>query len=468
MTAPKKSKESDANSTLENLDPGTLIIAANVRTETKISPEFVANIKLNGVIVPILGERDATGAVEVTDGQRRTLAAVQAGLKLVPVFIVSAADSAAARLLTQITVNDQREGLDEAEHVAAYKQLSLFGIPAATIAKSTGANKARVQKSLDVAANEVAANAFSKYALTLDQAAQLVDFGDDAEVVKALTKVAETDPSKFDHAVNGFLTKKAMAEERDRIDAQLVSEGAVVLTRVEGDYVGHGDGPEFERLERMARTESPTVCLLAADLAGHPGLAGRSSLTYGARPDGSYGSWPTIQYLLLKEYAGEFVPLTYDRKLTPEQEEARAEREIEIQAQNVKRAALAAADKVRSVWIAEFFQRSKLPDVTAFLALGMTFSGYGGVSEEVLTWLEIPGDEETKDRGDIGRAYLAANPRKSERFMVAVIVADNEQNLAHTWNIDPLQAAGYMAQLKEWGYGLSEIEQAFITNADAA
>ena len=463
MTAAKKATAAKTNPTLESLDPGTLVIAANVRTETKISAEFVANIKLNGVIVPILAERDADGIVEVTDGQRRTLAAVQAGLKLVPVFIVSASDSAATRLLTQITVNDQREGLDEAEHVAAYKQLSLFGLPAASIAKVTGAKKERVQRALDVAGNEVAAAALADTQLTLDQAAQLVAFADDPDAIKVLTKIAETEPARFDHAVRNLQDKRDVLVEAAKLQEQLVAEGVVVLEATNTSYAGSEDGPEFVRLERIAFPMTPTVPVTAADLVGHPGLAGRVVTEHRSMPDRGYCMWPAIQYLLLKEHSSDFVELAYERKpLTPQQQADADAREVANAARSEKRAALSAAAEVRAVWLAEFFQRAKLPTATEFIAEGMTFGLNGTVSDLALDWMGIKDDGENRDRSEVAREYLAANRRKSERFMLAVIMADNEECMSTAWNLDPVQVASYMTQLKAWGYGLSEVEQAFI------
>ena len=57
---------------LEHLDPQTLIIGDNVRTDAGLDKDFLASIKLHGVLMPITAVRDDVGNVLVRDGQRRT------------------------------------------------------------------------------------------------------------------------------------------------------------------------------------------------------------------------------------------------------------------------------------------------------------------------------------------------------------------------------------------------------------
>lgn len=74
--------------TIVRLDPTLLLVGPNVRKEVDLSKEFVSSIKQLGVRVPITAALTADG-YEVIDGQRRTLAAVDAGLKEVPVFVTA-------------------------------------------------------------------------------------------------------------------------------------------------------------------------------------------------------------------------------------------------------------------------------------------------------------------------------------------------------------------------------------------
>ncbi|MFJ3385615.1 MULTISPECIES: ParB/RepB/Spo0J family partition protein [unclassified Curtobacterium] len=89
--------------TVVRVDPATLIVAANVRSNTKVTKEFIASVKLHGVLVPITAQ-EAEDGLRVVDGQRRTLAAVEAGLAEVPVFVVAPLEDA-ARIVDQVVVN---------------------------------------------------------------------------------------------------------------------------------------------------------------------------------------------------------------------------------------------------------------------------------------------------------------------------------------------------------------------------
>ena len=73
--------------TLELHDPHTLVVDLNVRDEADIDADFLANIKELGVLVPIVAVRGNDGQVMVRMGQLRTLAAREAGLTSVPVYV---------------------------------------------------------------------------------------------------------------------------------------------------------------------------------------------------------------------------------------------------------------------------------------------------------------------------------------------------------------------------------------------
>ena len=73
----------------------------------------------------------------VRDGQRRTLAARQAGLAAIPVYVLSTAGAAldaktadAERIAQQIVTNDQRTALTDAQRAKGINQMLLAGISA--------------------------------------------------------------------------------------------------------------------------------------------------------------------------------------------------------------------------------------------------------------------------------------------------------------------------------------------------
>jgi len=110
----------EATKTIELLevDPNTLELEDNVRAEASLDKQFIASIKENGVLVPIVAVRAADGALKVRMGQRRTAAAKEVGLATVPVYVTDADDDTATRLVQQIIENDQRLSLTQTDRAA--------------------------------------------------------------------------------------------------------------------------------------------------------------------------------------------------------------------------------------------------------------------------------------------------------------------------------------------------------------
>jgi ParB family chromosome partitioning protein len=162
----------DQQLSVEQVDPTTLLVDANIRSDAALDKDFLASIRDLGVLVPIVAVRTEDGARRVRYGHRRTLAAVHVGRTSVPV-IVTASDGAdeVARIVRQWHENEHRAGLSTADKVAAVEQLSLLGLSAAQIVKQTRARKAAVEQALATAGSALAKGAATRYEfLTLDQA----------------------------------------------------------------------------------------------------------------------------------------------------------------------------------------------------------------------------------------------------------------------------------------------------------
>lgn len=56
--------------TVEQMDPHTLVIEANVRPSAPVDAPFVQSIRENGVLMPVFARRDEHGNVLVRMGQR--------------------------------------------------------------------------------------------------------------------------------------------------------------------------------------------------------------------------------------------------------------------------------------------------------------------------------------------------------------------------------------------------------------
>lgn len=106
--------------TIEEIDPATLLVDVNVRTDLRLDAEFVASIHDHGVIVPVVAVRTTEGP-RVRYGHRRTRAAVQANLATIAVVLAGdeEVDDAAQieRVLRQYDENEHRTALNNAERV---------------------------------------------------------------------------------------------------------------------------------------------------------------------------------------------------------------------------------------------------------------------------------------------------------------------------------------------------------------
>ena len=218
--------------TIEHIDPTTIEVEENVRLDVTIDKDFVASIKANGVLVPILARRDDQGRVHVRAGQRRTLAAREAGVATIPAYIVTGDDDTATRIIEQLVENDQRQGVKQSERVAAFKQPSFDGMSAATIGRRTGTKAAEVKKGLAVADSAAVTESADLYELTLDQAAVLIEFEDDADVLAELSTEARQRP----HSVQRARDDRARAAAIAARTAELVEQGWTVLDRQPGYY----------------------------------------------------------------------------------------------------------------------------------------------------------------------------------------------------------------------------------------
>lgn len=201
---------------LRTLDPHELIIGDNIRTdaEAKLTAEFIASVG-DGLLSPILGTDTSEGVV-VRDGQMRTLAARQAGLTAVPVYVIPAdvddadTDRLRARVIDQYKANEHRTDLTASERVDAIAQLSLAGVSATRIAKSLRVNKKKVvDPAIKAATSQTAKDALDADTLTLEQAAVLAQYDDDPDVAEELIKSLRW--GQFDHTAARLA---ATADER--------------------------------------------------------------------------------------------------------------------------------------------------------------------------------------------------------------------------------------------------------------
>lgn len=220
---------------LLHLSPHDVEIEANVRLDPRLHADFLASIAEHGVLVPVLAVKAEGGTKPlVREGQRRIQAARQVGLDAIPVYLRTiAGDDAevrAERVIQQIVTNDHRLELTCAERARGIAQLLLDGVTPAKVAKRLSTTRETVAAARTVVGYDSAMTAMDSGQISLTEAAQFIEFDDDADAQAELLKVAGS--PQFDHRVAQLRTERA---DRGRYDAA-VSEYRAKGYEVLADY----------------------------------------------------------------------------------------------------------------------------------------------------------------------------------------------------------------------------------------
>lgn len=434
-----------------DLDPKALDLEVNVRSEAGLTPEFVASIREHGVLVPILVQRTDSGQMLVRAGQRRTLAAIEAGRETIPARIVAGDGDETRRIIEQVVENDQRAELREVDRATGFQQLALLGVPAATIAKKTGHAKGTVNTALAVGKSKFAVAAQGKYDLTLDQAATIAEFDvlGDRDAVKHLTATAVKEPDQFAHAAQRLRDEREREAKKAAVVASLTDSGMRVVPapayddksiKVLGDLTD-ADG-------NVLTTDNHTGC---------PGHAAYVRRSYGPEMYTAVyvcDAWKANKHQTLR-VASSGKPMDAEAAA-----KAKAER-AEVIANNTE---WRSAETVRRQWLAEFAQRKTSPKgAAAFIATALVteastiekaaLSGHPLAAE----WLGVGGPAGGREKI---RALIAkASPARAQHLALVVVLAAIESRTGvQTWRKSG-QEATYLGAIESWGYSLSPVEQ---------
>ena len=214
---------------LEFLDPRTLEIANNVRTEASITKQFIASIAENGVLIPLTAVRGSDGAVRVRTGQRRTLAAREAGLTSVPVYVLSVDDpyDTVERVIEQISENDHRAPLTAAERVFGIQELLDVGVSATKVAKKLARPASFVKNAKTVAASQPAIDALNQGQVSLGEAAVIAEFDGNTTAIDRLLRTAGS--PRFEQVAAEIRAAQQQAAELERAEKQWADKGFTVL-----------------------------------------------------------------------------------------------------------------------------------------------------------------------------------------------------------------------------------------------
>jgi ParB family chromosome partitioning protein len=441
--------------TLIEMDPNALELETNIRTEAALDSGFLAAIRANGVLTPVLGHRDADGNVRVRAGQRRILAAREVGLPTVPVYLVDAADVDDERIIHQLVENEHRDSMTDTDKVAAYKQLELAGLSVAAIAKRTGTKRDTVTTTLAVAANATAAAAIKEHPVTLDQAAILMEFDGDDKAVARLIQVATTDPAQFAHAAQRARDDRARAQKRQELVDGLTAKGIMIRESRPGYY-------DKTPVDVSGYATADGEKITADTLAGLDGASAHVQIYFGGSIDVAlFIEDPKTHGFKKRTASGE--------ARTPMTDEQKAERRVLIE--NNKQ--WEAAETVRREWLATFLARRTLPKNAPQVIAELLTSGRYRVADAINHGNSLAADllgvAEGMERLE---GYLIAHPTKAGHVNLAVVLGGVEASTDRsTWRHPRAVTARYLRILADWGYALSPVEKiaAMLTNdQDAA
>lgn len=447
---------------IREVAPGDLIVAANVRREVALSKEFVASVKQHGVKVPILVQEGVAG-LEVIDGQRRTLAAVEAGLSLVPVVVQAPVADEGQRIVEQLVVNEHRSGLTNADQVEAIRDLALFGMSATAIARKVGEKKATVDVALKVAEAPAAVELMREHQVSLESAALLAEVaGVDEEYAAELTDRL-THGYTIEYSVEKWRRGQMEQAKRDEIAAMKGIE------LIDAPTWEDDDPRPVERLfvdeamqERLSDVPEKEMRKLAGDglcgyptweWEGHERVVGVGYAVRGWRDRGLFG----------RDVGSGG---SSSKPSTPEEAEAlKAER----RAARERTKAWAVATEGRLVFLQEVLQRKALPQ-----GWEVEVARHVTRSSVVVNWatakglLQVEGIDGEYTGYQTLRRLVSENPTRAAHVALAVVLAEREGGRDFDrkgWQTDGV--ADYLRMLAGWGYELTDVERE-LTEAEAA
>jgi ParB family chromosome partitioning protein len=437
--------------TIVRVDPKTLLVGPNVRKEITLPAEFVASVKEHGVKIPIVAHETPDG-LEVVDGQMRTLAAVDAGLAEVPVYVREAA-SGAERVVDQLVVNRERTSLSRRDTVAAVKELTLdFKMPAADVVKKLGVSKKDVVHAAKIAMNEVASSTLESGNIDLELAAKIAE--NDLTAAEAKRVVGSNwNP---EHALRQVLDDRKTAARTAELTKRAEAEGAPIVDMPRRDsYDSHKNKHAW--LEDLVDKESGAKITPGAHKAceGHGVYIGTKG----------YGGPVAMQYVCTD-------PAKYDHRDTRRSTTTKTPLTAAEQAQ---RKQVIARNKVwpgivevRRSWIREqLLTRTTMPGGWELL---VALIDTQEISPAPVEWFQFTDSaHEFLQVEKVGYSQQAIRdvlerPNRAAAVLLGVAIARHERSLIAKdgWK---LVDARYLEHLAAWGYGLSELEAEILAAA---
>ena len=437
---------------LFQLAPNTLTIGMNARVDVKLDPKFVASIKELGVIEPLIAHRDEAGSVIVRAGQRRTLAAREAGLATVPVMITEAPTDEAARIIEQVEENDRRQDMTSLDRVNVAEQLALLGYTPSQIAKRTRTERADVDAALAVSKSTTSRARMAEADLTLEAAAALAEWEGDPQAVERIEYAIQYDRS-ISHVVARL--------RNDREEAQILADAIAKVqttTGVEAVEVVYADSV----LVRLTQLRTQDGQLISKnDHVNCPGNVAMVKVVNASDREAGIMPYRVSLGCRAPESHGHVDIYRTSYSSSIEKPQPTPEERAEVIEGNK---AWRAAEDVRREWLALLSKGSKLPKGAELVMAKQLAQGMVG---DATGWSLLTG------QGKIGRygqeyrdavAYIEKlTPARAAVAALAMCLAVLEKFTAdvQTWRSPNVQCADYLRTLAGWGYELSEAEEAF-------
>ena len=447
---------------LRNVAVAKITTGLNVRTSAEPDADLVASVKANGILQPPTVTELVDGTYEIIFGHRRTNAAALAGLTHIDVLVVDGARAEELRLVEQIVENEQRLNLTDAERLHGYRQLELFSVSPADIAKRLGVKRSRVDQALAVANNDATSSAVAEFGIGMDDAALILDTTTDPDEIKALSQVASTNPARLSHELHAITTKRAYNQRAYELTAELTASGVRVLAPSAEWWGRPTETPDALPLADVGNPSNPAEPATVEDLPVASLVVRVAPVAQNIVGRG-YLPWPTAQYFVvdLEEHGLQRRVRGFTTPERTPEEQAKYEAEEARRAE--RRATIDAAATVRREFTTSVLTRKNLPAVTELLAKWIAQewelnpdlrSVLARLGHPGLSFAELPKKA----------AELAGQTKHAERLVLAMIIDSYESVLTLEpafIDDDEMRAMEllYLTTLETWGYGLSAVEQ---------
>lgn len=430
-------------STFENLNPADLIVKVQVRTDAAADKALVADVKANGILQPITGYRNEAGGVVVLYGHRRTLAAMEAGLETVPVYVRDEAPDEVERIVTQVAENTRRESLTEADQAAALFDLTQH-VGDAQVAKRLHVSRKHVDTVKAVMASETASAHFQE-SMNLEEASALAEFDGDVEAIERITNLGRWE--SLAQVVEEIRQERAGAAALAAATAEHEKAGRAVIidgSEVNGQY-GALEAALPVRVGTVIRPDGTEATEEDAN-AVYLATTWQGEVTETLLITG----WHEAGYTDKHGAAAVLPPTT-------EEEEAAAAEAKEVRRKVIaNNKAMDAANVVRREWVATFLTRKSLPkDAAMFVARALTQGNTTNAQVQRIA-ADLMGLE---SQGYYALGAFEEIPKRAEVITLALAIATVEAYIDKTaWRNPSSMVRVYLAQVIAWGYEASEVE----------